>query len=198
MRLGKVANGHRLSQKVVMALMGWMSGAGTPDVIRTLMYRSEFFGKPYSAWLHELMRGASAWNVGERELFAAFTSHKNACQFCIVGHSAASAQALGDVNLVDAVLVDWQTAPVDDKLKVTLGLLEKLTLEPDAVTEEDIKWVRDAGLDDGAIEEAIQICALFNIINRLADAFDFDTTLSLQPQAVAKGAAALLKFGYRI
>lgn len=57
---------------------------------------------------------------------------------------------------------------------------------------------RKPWLSDDAISEAIHVCALFNIINRLADAFDFDTTVSTQPKAVAKSAAALLKYGYRI
>jgi len=51
------------------------------DVVKIMLYRPEFFGKPYAALTHAVMRGPSSWSVGERELFAAFTSHKNACQF---------------------------------------------------------------------------------------------------------------------
>jgi uncharacterized peroxidase-related enzyme len=198
MRLDRVANGHRFLQKVKIRVMGLIAGAPTPDVILTLMYRSEFFGKPYSRWLHEVMRAPSEWSVGERELFAAFTSSKNACQFCTVGHSAASSQALDNFDLVEAVLDDWRNAPVDPKLKAILGLLEKLTLAPNDLQVQDFDRVRATGLTEAAIEEAIRVCVLFNVINRLADAFDFDTASSSHQEMVSKGANALLRFGYRI
>jgi hypothetical protein len=46
-----------------------------------MLYRPEFFGKPYGDLVHLLLRGPSDWSVGERELFAAFTSHLNTCRF---------------------------------------------------------------------------------------------------------------------
>jgi hypothetical protein len=52
-----------------------------PDVVRTLNYRSGFFGGPFTALLQPVMRGPSAWTVGERELFAAYTSYLNQCPF---------------------------------------------------------------------------------------------------------------------
>ena len=51
------------------------------DVVRTMSYRSDLFGRPYSAALQRVMRGPSDWSVGERELFAAFVSCQNQCPF---------------------------------------------------------------------------------------------------------------------
>jgi hypothetical protein len=51
------------------------------DVVRTMRYRSELFGRPFSAALQQVMRGPSDWSVGERELFAAFVSCQNQCPF---------------------------------------------------------------------------------------------------------------------
>ena len=51
------------------------------DVVRTMRYRSELFGQPFSAALQRIMRGPSDWLVGERELFAAFVSAQNQCPF---------------------------------------------------------------------------------------------------------------------
>jgi hypothetical protein len=50
-------------------------------VIKTLLYRPELFGGPFSDELHRVMRGPSDWSPGERELFAAYTSHLNQCLF---------------------------------------------------------------------------------------------------------------------
>lgn len=51
------------------------------DIRRTLGYRPEFFGQPFSAYLQAALRGPSDWSVGERELFAAFVSRKNQCNY---------------------------------------------------------------------------------------------------------------------
>jgi hypothetical protein len=63
-------------------------GHGAPDlgrepsgVVKTLYYRSDLFGRPFSDALDGVMRGPSAWTPGERELFAAFTSLLNQCPF---------------------------------------------------------------------------------------------------------------------
>jgi hypothetical protein len=53
----------------------------TLDVVKALAYRPELFGQPYSELLQMLLRGESAWSVGERELFAGYTAHLNKCPF---------------------------------------------------------------------------------------------------------------------
>jgi hypothetical protein len=50
-------------------------------VLKTLHYRPELFGRPYSEVLDLAMRGSSDWSAGERELLAAFVSHLNQCPF---------------------------------------------------------------------------------------------------------------------
>lgn len=101
--------------------------------------------------------------------------------------------ASGDRQWVDAVLDDWRTAPVDERLRVTLAFLEKLTLEPCAVTAADVAPLRAAGLTDAAIEDAIQATVLFNIYDRMADTLEFDVP---GPASFAFGARSLLRRGY--
>ncbi len=101
--------------------------------------------------------------------------------------------AYGDDDLVEAVLRDWRTAPVDERTRATLGFLEKLTLAPDTVTADDARALRRVGLGDDAIEDAIQVCTLFNVYDRLADSFKFHIPDKL---GFAKGANKLFKRGY--
>lgn len=75
-----------------------------------------------------------------------------------------------------------------------LGFIEQLTLEPDRVVPADVAALRAAGLGDEAIEDAIHVCALFNIIDRVADTLDFDVP---GPDAFAESASVLLRRGYR-
>ncbi len=96
-------------------------------------------------------------------------------------------------DLVNAVLDDWRTAPIDEKLRAMLGFLEKLTLRPGDVGPEDVAPLRAAGVSDQAIEDAIHVCAFFNMIDRIADSLGFDVP---SPEGFAQGADSLLKRGY--
>lgn len=84
--------------------------------------------------------------------------------------------------MTQAVLADWQTAPIDEKLRATLGLVQKITLAPGEVRAEDVNLVRAVGVSDEAIVTAVYVCAIFNLIDRIADALKFhvpDRVLSL-------------------
>jgi uncharacterized peroxidase-related enzyme len=97
--------------------------------------------------------------------------------------------------VVAAVLADWRTAPIEAKLRATLGFLEKLTLAPTEVTAQDLAPLRAAQVSDQAIEDAIHVCAIFNIYDRLADSLNFHLP---GPDGYAAQARSLLKRGYLI
>ena len=80
MRLQKVHSGHQLGDKLFLAFMKVVAGHA-PGVVRTLRYRKEYFGRPWTNLTQQVMRGPGEWSVGEREIFAAFVSHLNQCVF---------------------------------------------------------------------------------------------------------------------
>jgi hypothetical protein len=81
MRLEVVDRGHAPAEAAVLDEIRGRSGREPLGVIKTLLYRPELFGEPFSDALDEVMRGPSDWSEGERELFAAFTSRLNQCPF---------------------------------------------------------------------------------------------------------------------
>lgn len=81
LRLPILDNGHRLPQKLLLGLIGLVSNSEPVDVLKVFMYRPEYFGKPFCDLAHVILRGPSAWTIGERELFGAFTSKLNDCTF---------------------------------------------------------------------------------------------------------------------
>lgn len=81
MRLRAVERGRGLKAKFVFAMIRALQRRRAPDIIRTLIFRPEFLGDPVSEWTQAVMRGPSEWSVGDRELFAAFTSKLNQCVF---------------------------------------------------------------------------------------------------------------------
>jgi hypothetical protein len=80
-RLAILDSGHTLGKKALFVLIRAMSRHPAPDVVKTLHYRPEFFGKPMGLVFQEVMRGPSEWSIGDRELMAAFVSKTNECEF---------------------------------------------------------------------------------------------------------------------
>ncbi len=80
MRLKTIERGG-IKNRFIFLMIRLTSGQRAPDVVRTLLYRSDVFGKSFGRWLESTMRGPSPWSLWERELFAAFTSSRNQCPF---------------------------------------------------------------------------------------------------------------------
>ena len=80
-RLSVVDHGHAPDQAAFLQQARERSGREPFGVVKTLVYRPEIFGGPFTGELHRVMRGPSDWSAGERELFAGFTSLLNQCPF---------------------------------------------------------------------------------------------------------------------
>jgi hypothetical protein len=82
MRLDVVDHGHAPAEAAILDQIAQARGLPTASgVLKTLYYRPELFGRPFSAALDVVMRGPSDWSAGERELFAGFVSSLNQCPF---------------------------------------------------------------------------------------------------------------------
>jgi hypothetical protein len=81
MRLRSLEDGHDPEEAVLLDAIRGDRGTEPPDVLKTLHYRPELFGRPFSDTLDLAMNGPSDWSVGERELFAAFVSSLSQCPF---------------------------------------------------------------------------------------------------------------------
>ena len=64
------------------------------------------------------------------------------------------------------MLRDLERAPLDDRTKLLLRFVGKVTKDLPSVGQEDIAALRAADWDDEAIYYAITTCALFNFYNR--------------------------------
>jgi hypothetical protein len=80
-RLDCVDHGHDAEGARALDMIREARGAEPTGVLKTLYYRPEIFGRPFSAVLDTVMRGPSDWSPGERELFAGFVSSLNQCPF---------------------------------------------------------------------------------------------------------------------
>jgi len=101
----------------------------------------------------------------------------------------------------EAVVTDWRTAPLRPQLAATLVFLEKLTLRPDELQPADADAVRAAGVSTQALRDTATVCALFNMIVRLADSLGWDVPswerLTARAPAMLDGGYALGAIGAR-
>ena len=91
------------------------------------------------------------------------------------------------------MVADWRTAPLRPELAAALVFLEKQTLRPEELEPADADAVRAAGVSDAALRDAVTVCALFNMIVRLADSLGWDVP---DWESLKQRAPAMLEGGY--
>jgi uncharacterized peroxidase-related enzyme len=142
---------------------------GVPGIRSLVLFRPET-GKPLYNLAQVLLRGPSPLTEAERELIAAYVSHRNDCLFCMSSHAAAARCLYGEEkNLVDEVLQDMQLSNVSDKMKALLNIAGKVQVLGKEVTPEDIAAAKIRGADEREIHDTVLIAASFSMFNRYVD-----------------------------
>lgn len=73
-----------------------------------------------------------------------------------------------------ALKQDYRQAPLGERERSMLDFAVKLTRAPASMSLNDVTALRAAGFGDEAIHDIVQITALFNYYNRLADGLGID------------------------
>ena len=71
--------------------------------------------------------------------------------------------------MVHAVMTDYVTADLPAADRAMLDFAVKLTRTPGKMSREDVDELRRHGFDDVGVNDIVQIAALFNYYDRLAD-----------------------------
>ena len=150
----------------------------------------------YAAWSkmsEALMNGPSPLSQGERELILAYAAGVAGCKFVCVAHSAvAYAWGIED-GLVEWLLQDPETAPVDPRLKPVLAYVRKLMATPGEMTQADADAVFEAGWDEHALHDAIAVTARAAFMQRLVEGHGF---VPMSREAAARRAQERVERGY--
>ena len=142
---------------------------------------------------HEaLLRGSSPFSEAERELIAAYVSGLNECRYCRAVHTATVERLGAAKGLVDQLIDDIDTAPVEQRMKPVLRYAKKLTMQPTCVTQADADAVFAAGWDESALYHAVFVIALFNLMNRLVEGLGIE----LDPAYAESAGDGLANRGY--
>lgn len=189
MRLQILEDDRRLPARLFVRVAETLLRQRMDNVALTAMHRPELWGRPFFTLGPEVLRGPSFWTPGEREYLALAVSRANQCTFCIRAHSATTrVESRGEVSVDDP-------ATARPELTAAVGLVERLTTDPDGVTAADIDAVRRAGVPDDAIVDALHVCFLFNSVNRMADAFDWTWNSDEHVRVAAK---VIHRISYRL
>ena len=194
MLLKEVDLSGRVNDRILMRMISWASGKRRKGrtAFRANLDHQVYFGASMGAWTQAAMRGPSAWSIGERELMAALVSKWNACIYCTDVHSVVAAEHVGSAS-VEAVLSDYDAAPISAGLKATLAFLETMTLRPAELTEGDARAVLGRGVSEQSLADAIAVGAMFNLITRYVNAVRFSIPTADRRRRAAE---ALVQGGY--
>lgn len=142
---------------------------GVPGIRSLVLFRPET-GKHLYDLVQVLLRNESPLTEAERELIAAYVSHRNDCIFCMNSHAAAARCLYGeDKSIVDEVLIDINRSGISAKMKALLHIAGKVQVLGKEVSEEDIAAARKEGADDRTIHDTVLIAATFSMFNRYVD-----------------------------
>jgi uncharacterized peroxidase-related enzyme len=169
-------------------------GNQLPGIRSLFEYRPDA-AAPLCALAEQLLRGPSELTLAERELIAAYTSSGNGCRFCTLSHAAVARAHYGaEAAVVDAVLADAATAPVDERLRALLRIADRVRVTGQAVGAEHVAAARAAGATDAQVHDTVLIAAAFCMFNRYVDGLA--TTYPEAPSAYAEMGRFLAEHGY--
>ena len=138
--------------------------------IRSLFNFRPETGKPLCELAEVLLRGPSPLSSAERELIAAYVSHRNGCMFCMNSHAAAARCWYGNQkHIVDELLHEHNANSLSHKMKALLLIAGKVQTNGRSVTTDDIDAAKKAGANDTDIHDTVLIAASFSLLNRYVD-----------------------------
>jgi uncharacterized peroxidase-related enzyme len=160
--------------------------------VRHILALNPAAGRALIEFHSAVLRNDSQLTAKDKELIAAFVSGLNACQYCYGVHKQ-TAKAYGvDESLIEALLADVETAPVDARLKPILAYAKILTLTPTKALQRHVDAILAAGWAERDLHDAILTVCLFNFMNRLLEGHGVKGTADLYS---ARG-QALQEAGY--
>jgi AhpD family alkylhydroperoxidase len=182
MRLSILDNGHRRRAKLFLAATSALSRVDSPDIVKMLLYRPDCLTRPLLQLTADAMRGPSHWTAGEREYLAMCTAQLHQCPFCIDTHAELTRIAgHGEID-------PDEPASARPELRKVREFLDTVNRNPDHVDTSGI-----TGLPEQAVVEALHVQLVWNVVNRVANAFGFE----LRDGQLHSGTRALHRFGYR-
>ncbi len=112
--------------------------------------------------------GRGGLTAREREVIATVVSGENRCAYCHTNHANKLGKVAGDWSFGQRVAIDHhQVAELTDRERALADLAVAVNNNPQSIRDGDYDELRQLGLDDHLILEAISIAAFIGATNRI-------------------------------
>lgn len=140
-----------------------------PNVLRAYSVNPGKF-RNFCAFYNHLMLDEETTNISklEREMIAVCVSSANRCYYCLVAHGHAVRQLSGDPELGEMLVMNYRVAELNQRHRIMLDFVWKLTLTPHDISEDDRQELRDTGFSNQDIFDICDVAGFFNYTNRMA------------------------------
>ncbi len=129
---------------------------------------------PLLQFIEGVMTRPSELTKVEREMIAAHVSKRNGCGFCLGAHHWTLAALDVGWEVIEALESGDDSEEISPRLRQMLRFAEKLTATPERMEQGDVDALTKAGWSEQAVEDAINVIALFNYVNRIVDALGIE------------------------
>jgi len=117
---------------------------------------------------YTIMFSDSSLKREECEMIATVVSAINKCEYCINHHAEALNHYWKDKSKLKKLIQDYRSIKLTKKERSLLDYSVKLTEKAEAVSQEDIKNLRNNGFSDKDILNINLVVSYFNFVNRIA------------------------------
>lgn len=127
----------------------------------------------YATRVGMIMFSETSLTRAVKEMIASLVSKLNECDYCLTYHKSFMVDAGLSSPDAEAVVADYQTAPITEAEKKLLAYAEKVTRHAYKTTDADVEGLKECGWSEKQILEATLVVGLFCDINRWVDALGF-------------------------
>jgi uncharacterized peroxidase-related enzyme len=152
----------------------WRASSGrkqVPGIIKCLSARPDFL-KQSVDFSNTIQFSDGHLSRRHKEMIGSYVSFLNDCPYCLDSH-AFFLKTLGASDQTTHAFVqgDMDKAELTPAERALMKYAELVTKAAYRTTPDDVQKLRDAGWKEEQIAEAAYIIALFNMFNRIANAF---------------------------
>lgn len=145
-----------------------------PDVLKVLSPWPEIL-ELYAQRIRVIIFNETQLSRAVKEMIAALVSRLNKCDYCLTSHKSFLVDTGISSADAEAIVSDYNTAPITDPIKNLLIYVEKVTRNAYKVTDGDVQQLKKCGWSERQILEATLIVGLFSDVNRWVDALGIQT-----------------------
>lgn len=138
-----------------------------PNILKTNTINKKKFDA-FNSFYNRLMQEENFLMKFEKEMIAVVVSSINRCLYCCVSHSFALGKLMNDPITSKNILINYKAANLNKKHTKMLDFVEKLTRSSYLIDDTDRNNLRKVKFSENHILEIIEVCAFFNMTNRIA------------------------------